>query len=98
MTFQDILAKYSAVSLLFLVEVRLSKLLYAHICRITNYGPFTRVKRGKRQDLANRFLGHGNYLAYGLAATATWILGLPHAFAVMYGKTDVAGLSLTSPI
>jgi CRISPR-associated protein Cas1 len=24
------------------------------------------------------FLDHGNYLAYGLAATATWVLGLPH--------------------
>lgn len=29
-------------------------------------------------DLANRFLDHGNYLAYGLAATAVWVIGLPH--------------------
>lgn len=77
---------------LFLVEARLSKQLYAHVCRVTGYGSFTRVKRGKGQDLANRFLDHGNYLAYGLAATATWILGLPHAFAVMHGKTRRGGL------
>ena len=77
---------------LFLAEARLSKQLYAHICRATNYGSFTRVKRGKGQDPANRFLDHGNYLAYGLAATATWILGLPHAFSVMHGKTRRGGL------
>ncbi len=77
---------------LFLVEARLSKQLYAHICRVTDYGSFTRAKHGKGQDPANRFLDHGNYLAYGLAATATWILGLPHAFAVMHGKTRRGGL------
>lgn len=38
-------------------------------------------------DKANVFLNHGNYLAYGLAATVTWVLGIPHAFAVMHGKT-----------
>lgn len=82
----------ASFSELFLVEARFSKQLYALICRITGYGSFTRVKRGKGQDIANRFLDHGNYLAYGLAATATWILGLPHAFAVMHGKTRRGGL------
>lgn len=38
-------------------------------------------------DLANDFLNHGNYLAYGLAATTLWVLGIPHGFAVMHGKT-----------
>lgn len=37
--------------------------------------------------MANRFLNHGNYLAYGLAATTLWVLGIPHGFAVMHGKT-----------
>jgi CRISPR-associated protein Cas1 len=32
-------------------------------------------------------LDHGNYLAYGLGATATWVLGLPHGLAVLHGKT-----------
>ena len=26
-------------------------------------------------------------LAYGLAATVLWVLGIPHAFALMHGKT-----------
>jgi CRISPR/Cas system-associated endonuclease Cas1 len=43
-------------------------------------------------DLANRFLDHGNYLAYGLAATAVWVIGLPHGLAVMHGKTRRGGL------
>ena len=59
---------------------------------MTDYGPFTRVKRGMGLDRANRFLDHGNYLAYGLAATAAWVLGIPHAFAVMHGKTRRGGL------
>jgi len=37
--------------------------------------------------VANQFLDHGNYLAYGLGATATWVLGLPHGLAVLHGKT-----------
>ena len=77
---------------LFLAEARFSKHLYALICRMTEYGPFTRVKRGMGQDSANRFLDYGNYLAYGLAATATWVLGIPHALAVMHGKTRRGGL------
>ena len=38
-------------------------------------------------DKANAFLNHGNYLAYGLAASTLWVLGIPHGFAVMHGKT-----------
>lgn len=38
-------------------------------------------------DNANAFLNHGNYLAYGLAASTLWVLGIPHGFAVMHGKT-----------
>jgi CRISPR-associated protein Cas1 len=42
--------------------------------------------------MANRFLDHGNYLAYGLAAVATWVIGLPHGLAVLHGKTRRGGL------
>jgi hypothetical protein len=56
------------------------------------YGDFTRAKRGTGTDAANRFLDHGNYLAYGLGATATWVLGLPHGLAVLHGKTRRGGL------
>ncbi len=73
-------------------EARLSKQLYKVAARAVAYGDFTRAKRGSGADPANRFLDHGNYLAYGLAATATWVLGLPHGLSVMHGKTRRGGL------
>lgn len=73
-------------------EARLSKHLYHLICQATGYGDFTRAKRGEGTDIANRFLDHGNYLAYGLGATAAWVLGLPHGLAVLHGKTRRGGL------
>ena len=73
-------------------EARLSKLLFKLAARATGYGDFTRGQRGSGGDPANRFLDHGNYLAYGLAASATWVLGLPHGLAVLHGKTRRGGL------
>ena len=44
-----------------------------------------------------KLAAYGNYLAYGLAATATatatWVLGLPHGLAVLHGKTRRGGLA-----
>lgn len=73
-------------------EARLSKELFKLAARAVNYGDFIRAKRGTGSDPANRFLDHGNYLAYGLGATATWVLGLPHGLAVLHGKTRRGGL------
>jgi len=73
-------------------EARLTKTLFMLAVRATGYGDFTRAKKGGGIDPANRFLDHGNYLAYGLAATATWVLGLPHGLAVLHGKTRRGGL------
>ena len=73
-------------------EARLTKQLYRLACRATSYGEFTRAKRGESTDTANQFLDHGNYLAYGLGATATWVLGLSHGLAVLHGKTRRGGL------
>ena len=73
-------------------EARLTKILFKLACDATNYGEFTRAKGGSGGDPANRFLDHGNYLAYGLGATATWVLGLPHGLAVLHGKTRRGGL------
>ncbi|MCA6215893.1 type I-F CRISPR-associated endonuclease Cas1 [Ideonella sp. B7] len=73
-------------------EARMSKQLYRLASHATGYGEFTRAKRGDSTDAANRFLDHGNYLAYGLGATATWVLGLPHGLAVLHGKTRRGGL------
>lgn len=73
-------------------EARLTKLLYRLAVKASGYGEFTRAKSGSGTDPANRFLDHGNYLAYGLGATATWVLGLPHGLAVLHGKTRRGGL------
>lgn len=68
-------------------EARLTRKLFRLAVEAVNYGEFVRAKNGTGSDPANRFLDHGNYLAYGLAATATWVLGLPHGLAVLHGKT-----------
>ncbi|MDG9881969.1 type I-F CRISPR-associated endonuclease Cas1f [Pseudomonas sp. GD04058] len=73
-------------------EARLTKRLFKLAANATGYGDFSRAKRGSGGDPANRFLDHGNYLAYGLAASATWVLGLPHGLAVLHGKTRRGGL------
>ena len=73
-------------------EARLTKLLYKLAANAMKYGEFVRGKRGSGGDPANQFLDHGNYLAYGLAASATWVLGIPHGLAVLHGKTRRGGL------
>ncbi|WP_323122639.1 type I-F CRISPR-associated endonuclease Cas1f [Burkholderia alba] len=73
-------------------EARLTKALFKLAVDTVGYGDFTRAKRGNGTDAANRFLDHGNYLGYGLGATATWVLGLPHGLAVLHGKTRRGGL------
>jgi CRISPR-associated protein Cas1 len=73
-------------------EARLTKQLYRLAAQATGHGEFVRAKRGEGVDAANGFLDHGNYLAYGLGATAAWVLGLPHGLAVLHGKTRKGGL------
>ena len=73
-------------------EARLTKALFKLAVDTVGYGDFARAKRGSGSDPANRFLDHGNYLAYGLGATACWVLGLPHGLAVLHGKTRRGGL------
>ena len=73
-------------------EGRLTKKLFGITAQSVGYGEFASAKRGGGEDSANRLLDHGNYLAYGLAATASWVLGLPHGLAVLHGKTRRGGL------
>ena len=70
---------------LLLAEAQLTKTLYKFAATQTKYKDFKR--KHDAIDTANAFLNHGNYLAYGLAATTLWVLGIPHGFAVMHGKT-----------
>jgi len=67
------------------IEAEMTKSLYKIAAKRTQLENFTRERTA--EDKANAFLNHGNYLAYGLAATALWVLGIPHGFAVMHGKT-----------
>lgn len=55
------------VSNLLQAEAELTKQLYKHAANCTDYGDFSRER--ENTDIANAFLNHGNYLAYGLAAT-----------------------------
>ncbi len=66
-------------------EAQFTKRLYKAAALRTGNSRFTRERSSS--DKANTFLNHGNYLAYGLAATCLWVLGIPHGFAVMHGKT-----------
>lgn len=90
--FKPLMANAPDITTLLTDEARLTKALYKLAVQAAGYGEFTRAKRGTGTDAANRFLDHGNYLAYGLGATATWVLGLPHGLAVLHGKTRRGGL------
>lgn len=83
--FQNQIDTSNKTTNLLAIEARLTKQLYklaAQKNKITGF-----VREREASDKANGFLNHGNYLAYGLAATTLWVLGIPHGFAVMHGKT-----------
>jgi CRISPR-associated protein Cas1 len=83
--FNERLATATKPADLLLTEAQLTKALYKFAANTTRTEGFTRQHQST--DLANDFLNHGNYLAYGLAACTLWVLGIPHGFAVMHGKT-----------
>lgn len=66
-------------------EAEFTKKLYRYAAQNTKTVDFRRERNSDQP--ANRLLDHGNYLAYGLAAMTLWVLGIPHGFAVMHGKT-----------
>lgn len=80
----------SKQSELLLTEAQLTKSLYKFAANHTQTDSFKRQHKSTAKNptsKANDFLNYGNYLAYGLAATTLWVLGIPHSFAVMHGKT-----------
>lgn len=77
--------RQNSVNELLTLEGRMTKELYKFAVKHTGYKGFSRDYDSI--DKANQFLNHGNYLAYGLGATTAWVLGIPHGFAVMHGKT-----------
>ncbi|WP_033017550.1 type I-F CRISPR-associated endonuclease Cas1f [Pseudoalteromonas sp. BSi20652] len=84
-TFKTRTSAATKQSELLLTEAQLTKVLYKYAANNTNAAAFKRQHQST--DKANDFLNHGNYLAYGLAASCLWVLGIPHGFAVMHGKT-----------
>ncbi|MBH0058570.1 type I-F CRISPR-associated endonuclease Cas1 [Pseudoalteromonas sp. SWXJZ94C] len=84
-TFEARTSAATKQSELLLTEAQLTKVLYKYAANNTNAAAFKRQHQST--DKANDFLNHGNYLAYGLAASCLWVLGIPHGFAVMHGKT-----------
>lgn len=84
-TFVDKILSSPNVQELLTCEAQFTKQLYKYAANTTGMTGFSRERDAG--DLANNFLNHGNYLAYGLAATTLWVLGIPHGFAVMHGKT-----------
>lgn len=75
------------VNKLLQIEATMTKALYKEVSLLTGEENFVRSRGKDSTNKANHFLNHGNYLAYGLAATTLWCLGIPHSFAVMHGKT-----------
>lgn len=68
-------------------EAKFTKNLYRIISQGTDLKGFKREHEPDHHDIANQFLNHGNYLAYGLAATTLWVLGLSSSFPLIHGKT-----------
>ena len=79
------IATATKTTYLLATEAKLTKQLYKIAARLNKMADFVREREAT--DKANAFLNHGNYLAYGLAASTLWVLGIPHGFAVMHGKT-----------
>lgn len=69
---------------LLLAEAECTKRMYGALARHFKVS-FVRETRSK--DFFNANLDAGNYLAYGLAACCLWVLGIPHSYPVMHGKT-----------
>lgn len=67
-------------------EGEMSKQLYRLLAQHLSIEGFSRQPQSA-PDLANRFLDQGNYLAYGLAGLVLWVLGIPHSFPLVHGKT-----------
>lgn len=82
--FQKKIKSSENVNNLLIAEAEFTKALYRFA---SNQVKIEFSRNQSALDLPNTFLNHGNYLAYGSAATTLWVLGIPFAFAVLHGKT-----------
>lgn len=85
----EAMIKASSINQLMSFEAVLAKRLYKEWS--LQYD--TKFKRDhSSKDPVNRYLSNGNYLAYGLASTTLWVLGIPHGLPVTHGQTRRGGL------
>lgn len=88
--FTEVINAATNTTSLLTAEGRYAKNLYKFLSHKYNI-EFTRdIGQGKgltTQSIINSFLDHGNYIAYGCAATALHTLGISYAFPVLHGKT-----------
>jgi CRISPR-associated protein Cas1 len=82
--FESGIASANSTASLLSAEGVFAKRLYG-AWTLLNDAAFIRIQRGK--DRCNQFLDRGNYLAYGMAATVLWVLGIPHSLPLLHGNT-----------
>lgn len=102
--FEDRLGAVASIQELLGVEGQFSKACYkffAEASGLSNTGEFRREAGARQFDeklpkdnfkLVNRLIDHGNYLAYGMAGSALWALGIPPHMSIFHGKTRAGGL------
>lgn len=103
-SFEDRVESVVSIQELLGVEGQFSKACYkffANTSGLSKKGEFHRNAGAGEQDdglpkddfrLVNRLIDHGNYLAYGLAGSALWALGIPPHMSIFHGKTRAGGL------
>lgn len=69
-------------------EGQFTKRMYGILAREFSFDGFVR-KHGQKDemDIVNSYLDYGNYLAYGMAGTVLYALGISYAFPLNHGKT-----------
>ncbi|HBO7832617.1 TPA: type I-F CRISPR-associated endonuclease Cas1 [Pseudomonas aeruginosa] len=88
--FENEMVAASSASKIMSEEGVLAKVLYKACALSSRTEGFKRDHQS--DDLANKFLTTGNYLAYGLAAASLWLLGIPHSLPINHGSTRRGGL------
>ena len=93
------LDKITELQNILLLEARWTKYLYKLMADKIVGGKFTRERKiisndQTKQNRINKYMNHGNYLAYGVAATVLHGLGISFAFPMLHGKTRRGGLVL----
>jgi CRISPR-associated protein Cas1 len=103
-SFEDSLEHVNSIPELLGFEGQFSKScfnFFAKTSGLSEKGEFRREAGSGEQNeklpkdvfrLVNRLIDHGNYLAYGLAGSALWALGIPPHMSIFHGKTREGGL------